>query len=92
MTQYEIFTLEADGITKNGNIDTLFGYPNATTKTDQYRILIKKYDENLWAGVVDTTLTDACSAMTPTDRANYYDDSDLKNDQYLIVNNWFPPE
>ena len=92
MTQYEIFTVEADGITKNDSIDSLFGYPNVGTKTDRYRILIKKYDEDLWAGIVNTNLTDACSEMTPAERAVYYDDSDLKNDQYLIDNNWFPPE
>lgn len=88
MVQYEIFTVEADGIAKNSAIDTLFGYPNPATKTDRYRILIKKYDANLWAGIVNTKLTDACSSMTPAERAVYYDDSDLKNDQYLINNGW----
>ena len=92
MIQYEIFTVEADGIDKNDAINTLFGYPNVATKTDKYRDLIKKYNETLWAGVINSALTDICSQMTPTDRANYYDDSDLKNDQYLTDNNWFPTE
>ena len=91
MVQYEIFTVESDGTTKNAAIDTLFGYPNAETKTDRYRVLIKKYNANLWAGIVNTNLTDACSQMSPADRAQYYNDSDLKNDQYLIDNGWFAP-
>ncbi len=96
MIQYEIFTLEADGLSKNENIDTLFGYPSAVRKTDRYRgtddePLIKKYDEDLWAAIVDTKLTDACSGMTPSERGNYYGDQDLKNETYLRDNNWYPP-
>lgn len=90
MKQWEIFTVEADAITKSDAIDGLFGYPNSDA--EYYRILIKKYDENLWAGIVDTALIDACSAMTPAERAVYYDDSDLKDGQYLNDNNWYAPE
>ena len=96
MVQYEIFTIEINGIAKNDAIDSLFEYPNPATETDRYRgtsddPLIKKYDANLWAGIVNTHLTDACASMTPAERAIYYNDSDLKNDQYLIDNGWYAP-
>ena len=90
MKQWEIFTVEDDANTKSDAINVLFGYPDSDTEC--YRVLIKKYDENLWGGIVDTALVDACSAMTPAQRAVYYDDSDLKDGQYLNDNNWYPPE
>ena len=87
--QYEIFTVEADGDTKDTAINTLLGYPDPSIKTDRYRILIKHYTQNLWAGVVNDQLTNACSSMTPAQRAVYYNDSDLKTYQYLVDNSWF---
>ena len=77
-----------DGFDKSNAINTLLGYTDPNT--EYYRILIKKFDENLWAGIVDTVLIHACAAMTPTQRAVYYDDSDLKDGQYLNDNNSRP--
>ena len=91
MNQYEIFTTESDLNNKSTAIDVLLGYPNVTTETERYRIGFKHHTENLWVGVVDKMLVNACSSMTPTDRLIYYDDSDLKDSQYLIDNGWFPP-
>ncbi len=91
MTLFEIFnSLEAIE-TKDANIDTLYGYPNPETKTITYRDDIKHPTEELWAGVVDDGLVERCSGMTPEERANYYDPSDLKTYQYLEDNGWFPP-
>ena len=89
--QYEIFSTETAGNTKTSAINTLFGYPNSVTKTDNYRKLIKKYNVSSWAGPVDQRLIDACAEMTPGARLLYYDYSDLKSEQYLIDNNWYAP-
>lgn len=89
MEKFEIFTVEQDGLTKNSSINTLLGYPDEETKTERYRELIKKYNQSEWAGVVDDDLVNACASMTPSERAVYYDDSDLKTYQWLIDNNWF---
>jgi len=91
MNQYEIFTTEGALNTKSTAIDILLGYPNAATKTDRYRDVLKHDILSSWAGVVDQNLVDACASMTPTDRLQYYDDTDLKDRQYLIDNGWFPP-
>ena len=89
---YEIFRAEEEGLTKNAAIDTLFGYPNLKTKTERYRILIKHPDENLWAGIIDDDLINACSKMTTEQQVVYYDNSDLKDHQYLQDNDWFSEE
>ncbi len=88
---YEIFTAEADGDTKNGVIDTTFGLPNTSIKTTFFRKLFKHKDQDLWAGLVDDEVTNACSSMTPEDRALNYDDSDLKTYQNLVDDGWFEP-
>ena len=87
--KYEIFTVQTDGGSKNTAIDTLLSYPNSSTKTDRYRVLVKHKDQSLWAGVVNDELTNACSEMTAAQRGAYYDDSDLKTPTYLNDNNWF---
>ena len=88
---FEIFTTESALNTKSTAIDTLFGYPNAETKTTMYRCGIEKYEGTDWAGCVDDVLVAACSEMTAEQRAVYYDDSDLKSYQWLVDNDWFEP-
>lgn len=89
--QYEIFGTEEAGNTKTSAIDTLLGYPNSPTKTDNYRGLIKKYNVSSWVGDVDQRLINACASMTPSDRLLHYQDSDLKDYQWMVDNGWFPP-
>jgi len=84
----EIFVLEADGLAKNTSINTLLGYPNLETKTMRYRNLIKHKDQALWAGAINDELINACEGMGASEKANYYNDSDLKDYQYLLDNNW----
>ncbi len=91
-TGYEIFTVEDNWKDKSDAIDGLFGYPDASKGTICYREKIKSYSEEKWAGAVDQTLVDACASMTPTERAVFYDDSDLKDAAYLDANGWFPPD
>lgn len=89
MLKYEIFTDLIVLNTKTAWIDLLYGYPNVETKTTTYRNAIKHKDEDLWAGAVDEKLINACSGMSAEDRLQYYDDSDLKDNQYFLDNNWF---
>ena len=89
---YEIFmTIEAADA-KNVAIDTaLYSYPNTQKAADAYRNLIKKYDENLWAGMVGDDLQGACSTMPPSEKIAYFDEPNLVPFQHLIDNNWFAP-
>jgi hypothetical protein len=89
MDQFEIFTVEAEGDIKSAAIDELLGYPNVNTQTDTYRCLLKHVSQDLWAGVVDDVLVEACGSMSDVERAQYYNDSDLKDSDYLEQNNWY---
>lgn len=88
---FEIFTTESPLTTKSTAIDTLYGYPNDVTKTEEYRIGEEKYQGTDWCGCVDDILQSTCEPMTPEQRAVYYDDSDLKSMEWLNDNNWFDP-
>lgn len=92
---YEIFAIKSEGETKNDAIDNLLGYPKPKYLTYDYRKddegYFKHYTEELWAGIVEDELTDACDGMTHEQKLPYYNDSDLKDGQYLIDNGWYPP-
>ena len=88
MIQYEIFTDLAALDIKTTKINLLFDYPNLDTKTTTYRAPIKHKNQDLWAAAVCQKLTIACFGMTSEERALYYDDSDLKDYQFLIDNGW----
>jgi len=89
--KFEIFSTEVDLNTKSSAIDVLLGYPNTPNKTTMYRCGLEKYQSTDWVGCVDDNLVDACASMTPAQRLQYYDDSDLKTPQWLVDNNWYPP-
>lgn len=93
MIGYEIFNNNTELEIKNHAIDQLLGYPDIETETYRYRPYdkIQKYEGTQWAGIVDNNLINACAEMTPEERLQYYDDSDLKSPQWLKDNNWFPP-
>ncbi len=88
---FEIFTTQSALDTKTSAINTLLNYPDVPSKTDTYREGFQKYQGTDWAGVVDDKLVTACASMTPSERAQYYDDSDLKTYQWLVDNNWYDP-
>ncbi len=88
---FEIFSTEIEMKTKDSSINTLLGYPKNKDKMDVYRVGFQKYQGTDWAACVDDELINACSGMTPEQRAQYYDDSDLKSYQWLIDNNWYAP-
>ena len=90
MVEYEIFTTIEAANAKNTAIDTvLYNYPNTQKATTAYRDLIKKYDENLWAGMVGDDLKNACSTMPPAEKIDYFDEPNLVPFQELIDGGWF---
>lgn len=88
---YEIFETEKEGDTKTDNINTLLGYPRTKTDTDTYRVLLKKYEADEWAGVVTNELVNACEGMSYDKKLQYYDEKNLKSIQWLIDDKWFKP-
>ena len=88
---FQIFITESELDTKTANINVLLGYPDPETHTTTYREGFQKYEGTEWAGTVKDDLVEACSGMTPAERLEYYDDSDLKTYQWLSDNDWFPP-
>ena len=86
---FQIFLTQAEMDEKTDNINVLLGYPNAQTKTETYRDGDQKYEGTSWAAAVNNDLIEACAAMTSQQRADYYDDSDLKTPQWLENNNWW---
>lgn len=93
MTVYfEIFDNLESINTHDSSINNLFGYPNAETKTVTYRKPYKHPVEDLWRGTIKDDLVEACGNMTPEERANYYDPSELVTYQYLLDNGWFIDE
>jgi hypothetical protein len=89
MNKYEIFTSLEDIEIKDNAINQLLGYPNPETHTTQYRLPFKHDTEDLWAGVVDDELVNACSTMTEEERGQYYDADNLVDRAYLEANHWF---
>ena len=89
---FEIFEDQKDLKVKNALINALFGYPNGKGtlmyREDDRR---KKFEGTQYAGIVDSSLIEACKDMTPEMRLNYYDDSDLKTPEWLTENNWYAP-
>ena len=96
MKLFEIFETEEALQAKNILIDKLFGYPKGKGTehyTERYRDYdrLEKYEGTLWAAIVDSDLIDACKNMAEELRIQYYDDSDLKTNEWLIENGWYPP-
>ena len=90
--EYDIFDSTAAIKLKDDAIDLLFGYPDEPKKTKRYRRDLKHPTKDLWAGIVGNDLISACINMMPEQRANYYDKANLKTEQYLKDNGWFPED
>ena len=89
MVEYEIFDTIEEAEAKNATIDAKYELPKNATIA--YRDLIKKYDENKWAGMVGDDLKQLCANMPPEERDGYYNDSILVPFQDLIDGLWFAP-
>jgi hypothetical protein len=89
---WQIFDTLAEIEEKNNNINVLFGYPNPETKTERYRESIKHPTLDLWRGCVEDNLIEKCASMTAEEKLNYYDSSDLKDQQWLEENGWIESE
>ncbi len=89
MVEYEIFETLQAAEAKNDTINAKYGVPNDLRKTDAYRDLIKKYDEDKWAGMVCNKLKTLCSEMPEAEKLGYFNEPELVPFEYLEDNNWF---
>lgn len=88
---YQIFDTEEEFDQKESAICQFLGIPNVYG-TQEYWEKIKHFSADQWCGAIEQILVDACVAMTPAERAVYYDPETLVSAEDLISNGWFPAD